>query len=287
MRCGRWLGGCGGFIAFLVAAAIAHAAAAGAAGERVGREHRFILVLRGSMVTTWSVPHAPFEDSALTDVRSGETCVRWWVGGEGRQEVTFGVRAPVRIRAGDGSTIPAPTSFNKIPWRANRQGTILIETQPLRSCGGEYRQPIGGADGDCGTREILGYLRFGSKSLSGGRWEEDFSYLFKDCPVLPGMVRSPSTGPLDWFAEEPDHLIDETYNEGTVRANRGTLPSRTAFLNCANRRLLGHYEGSDTRRGIVDAQSGNKVPAEGPARWSSTTIVRVDVTYTRTSGCHS
>jgi hypothetical protein len=142
--------------ASVVAAAVGHAAATRATDERGVREHRFTLVLRGSMVTTWTLPHAPFQDSTITDPRSGETCVRWWVGGEGRQEVTFGVRAPVRM--GSGSTLPTPTGFKKIPWRAERHGTMLIETQPLRSCGGEYRQPIGGAEGDCGTREILGYI---------------------------------------------------------------------------------------------------------------------------------
>ena len=269
--------------ASVVAAAVGHAAATRATDERGVREHRFTLVLRGSMVTTWTLPRAPFQDSTITDPRSGETCVRWWVGGEGRQEVTFGVRAPVRM--GSGSTLPTPTGFKKIPWRAERHGTMLIETQPLRSCGGEYRQPIGGAEGDCGTREILGYIGFGPAKIAGGFWDNDFSYLFKDCPLLPGLVRSPATGALDWFAEEPDHLVFDSYNEGALPATRGKLPSRSAFLDCGKKRLLGHYEGSETRRGIVDAQSGDKVPAEGLARWTSTTVVSVDVTYTRVGAC--
>jgi hypothetical protein len=98
------------------------------------------------------------------------------------------------------------------------------------------------------------------------------------------MVRGRSSA-LDWFAEEPDHLIAESYNQGVVPSTPGGLPSRSAFLNCANKRLIGHYEGSQTRRGIVDAQSGDKVPAEGPARWTSTTHVSVDLTYTRVGGC--
>ena len=256
-----------------------------ATDDRVVREYRFTLVLRGSMVTTWSIPHAPFQDSTITDARTGETCVRWWVGGEGRQEVAFSLRAPVQMRS--QSTMPAPTRFQKIPWRAGRQGMILIETEPLRSCGGSYSQRIGGAAGDCGTREILGYVGFGAKGIAGGLWDEDFSYSFKDCPVLPGIMRSPATGALDWFAEEADHLVYDSFSEGALPATRGELPSRAAFLDRANKRLLGHYQGSETRRGIVDAQSGDKVPAEGPARWTSTTVVSVDLTYTRIGACRS
>lgn len=258
----------GGVVAAAVAAADAHGA----------KEHRFALVFHGSMVTTWKVPRAPFQESIY--VGTGETCVRWWTEGEGRQEVSFTVRAPVRLTS--SSPAPLPSGFRKIPWQADRRGTLVVETEPLSSCGGEFREVVGGADGDCGTREVLGYAGFGARA-GGGLMDQDFRFLYKDCPILPGVVRHPG-GSLDWYAEEPNHLVDERYNQGAMSAVRGKLPPAAAFRNCANKRLAGHYEGSETRNGIVDAQSGDQMPAGGPARWTSTTVVTIDVTYTRT-GC--
>jgi hypothetical protein len=262
--------------------AVGIAATARGGSDAATKEHRWTLVLRGSMVTTWSVPRAPFQDSTITDVKTGQTCVRWWVEGDGRQEVTFSLRAPVSI--GIGGSVPKPSSFDKVPWHEHRQGRMVVETEPLQSCGGPYRLDIGGVEGDCGTRELPGYLAFRREIWGGFLGSGDFTELYRNCPILPGSVKT-TTGALDWFAEEPNHFVDEHYNQGAVPFTRGKLPRPSAFLACANKRLVGRFEGTNTHRGVVDAQSGDQVPAGGPAQWTSTTVVSVELTYTRTGGC--
>jgi hypothetical protein len=261
--------------------AVGIAATARAAGDARTKEHRFTLVLRGSMVTTWSVPRAPFQDTTITD-QTGQTCGRWWVEGAGRQEVTFSLRAPVSF--GVGGTIPKPASFERIPWHEDRQGKMVIEAESLRSCGGTFRLDIGGGEGDCGRRDLPGYVQFGREIVGGFLGSRDFTELYRNCPILPGSVQYPSGG-LDWFAEEPNHLVVEYYNQGWLPFTRGKLPPPSAFRACANKRLVGRFDGTNTHRGIVDAQSGDQVPAGGPARWTSTTVISVELTYTRTAGC--
>ena len=115
---------------------------------------RFSLSIRGSVVTTWDVPRALGGTSILTDQASGEPCVERWVEGAGKQAMTFSLRTAVKTDPYSG--LPSPLRF-KLPWHANRQGTIVIEFKSLTLRGSEHDSPLVGT-GE--TAELAGSAEF-------------------------------------------------------------------------------------------------------------------------------
>lgn len=272
----------------LVVGGASLAAAVGAARTAPLASPRFVISVRGTQTTTWSVPSAT---AAVIDPKwNGDSCIHWISSGQGRHVTSFAA-GPAKARVVQGS-LGRRLGF---PLHGRRSGSVSLTPEYLRpDCMPGNLSTIAIGPGGCGARTVPGFVDVawsrGHLVVQGGpSGFKNFEGEFPNCPMAPGLPNGHG-----WFAQRDPKggdtpFYDLNYDQGTFKRASARISSRS-LRDCRKRILRATYKHVDHRTGWIYWNGDLRppdfwiYPPEGPAHWSSTTTTKWQVTFRRV-GC--